>query len=123
MAHQIGFAAENEANFVGFLATNYNDDVFFKYASYRMAFGYCISELRKRDRELSKELWKTVHIGIRKDFNYSYRFWKSYKNPFEPLVKKGYNAYLKANKQEKGIASYSYVVNLFIHYFESLEDI
>jgi hypothetical protein len=38
-------------------------------------------------------------------------------------VKKGYNAYLKANKQEKGIASYSYVVNLFIHYFESLEDI
>ena len=123
MAHQIGFAAENEANFIGFLAANYNDDVFFKYASYRMAFGYCISELRKRDRELSKELWKTVYIGIRKDFNYSYQFWKSYKNPFEPLVKKGYNAYLKANKQEKGIASYSYVVNLFIHYFESLEDI
>ena len=88
-----------------------------------MAFGYCISELRKRDRKLTKKLWKTVQIGIEKDFNASYQFWKSYKNPFEPLVKKGYNAYLKANKQDKGIASYSYVVNLFIHYFESLEDI
>jgi hypothetical protein len=123
MAHQIGFAAENEANFVGFLAANYNDDVFFKYASYRMAFGYCISELRKRDDKLSKELWKTVHIGVGKDFNASYKFWQSYNNPFEPLVKKGYNAYLKANKQDNGIASYSYVVNLFIHYFENLEDI
>jgi hypothetical protein len=123
MAHQIGFAAENEANFVGFLAANYNDDIFFKYASYRMAFGYCISELRKRDHKLTKELWKTVHIGVGKDFNASYQFWEAYRNPFEPLVKKGYNAYLKANKQDKGIASYSDVVNLFIHYFESLEDL
>jgi hypothetical protein len=123
MAHQIGFAAENEANFVGFIAANYNDDVFFKYASYRMAFGYCISELKKRDRKLTKELWKTLHIGVGKDFNASYQFWRNYKNPFEPLVKKGYNAYLKANKQDKGIASYSDVVNLFIHYFENLEDI
>jgi hypothetical protein len=118
MAHQIGFAAENEANFVGFLAANYNDDVYFKYASYRMAFGYCISELRKRDRVLSKELWKTVNKGVIKDFNASYTFWQGYKNPFEPIIKKGYNAYLKANKQDKGVESYNYVVDLFISYFE-----
>ena len=117
MAHQIGFAAENEANFVGFLAANYNDDVYFKYASYRMAFGYCISEIRKRDKELSKKLWKTVNKGISKDFNASYQFWKSYKNPLEPFLKKGYNAYLKANNQTKGIQSYNYVVDLLIHYF------
>ena len=119
MAHQIGFAAENEANFVGFLAANYNDDVYFKYASYRMAFRYCISELRKRDSEKSKELWKTVNKGIIKDFNASYAFWQAYKNPFEPLIKKGYNAYLKANKQTKGVESYNYVVDLFISYFSN----
>ena len=119
MAHQIGFAAENEANFVGFLAANYNDDVYFKYASYRMAFGYCISELRKRNPSASKELWLTVNKGISKDFNASYTFWQQYKNPFEPLVKKGYNAYLKANKQDKGVQSYNYVVDLFISYFNT----
>ena len=118
MAHQIGFAAENEANFIGFLAANYNGNIYFKYASYRMAFGYCISELRKRDKNLSKELWKTVNMGISKDFNASYLFWQGYKNPFEPFVKKGYNAYLKANNQEKGLQSYNYVVDLFISYFE-----
>lgn len=123
MAHQIGFAAENEANFIGFLATNYNDDIYFKYASYRMAFGYCISEVRKRDSNLSKELWQTVNKGITKDFNNSYLFWQQYKNPFEPIIKKGYNAYLKANKQAKGVQSYNYVVDLFICYFETSKEI
>lgn len=123
MAHQIGFAAENEANFVGFLAANYNDDIYFKYASYRMAFGYCIREVRKRDRDASKTLWKTVNKGIIKDFNNSYEFWQQYKNPFEPLVKKGYNAYLKANKQNKGVDSYDYVVDLLISYFETSKEI
>ena len=118
MAHQIGFAAENEANFIGFLAANYNDNIYFKYASYRMAFGYCISELRKRDKNVSKELWKSVNQGIIKDFNSSYNFWQKYQNPLEPLVKKGYNAYLKANNQEKGVDSYSYVVDLLISYHE-----
>lgn len=123
MAHQIGFAAENEANFVGFLAANYNNNIYFKYASYRMAFGYCISEIRKRDSSLSSKLWKTVHKGISKDFNASYHFWQQYKNPFEPLVKKGYNAYLKANKQHKGVDSYNYVVDLLISYFEASKEI
>ena len=118
MAHQIGFAAENEANFIGFLAANYNDNNYFKYASYRMAFVYCISELRKRDKNLSIALWKTVNKGIIKDYNVSNSFWNKYENPFEPIVKKGYNAYLKANKQAKGVASYNYVVDLFISYLE-----
>jgi hypothetical protein len=119
MAHQIGFAAENEANFVGFLAANYNQDSYFKYASYRMAFGYCLSEIRKRDKEIYLETLKKVNKGILKDFNASYEFWLQYENPFEPLVKKGYNAYLKANKQDKGVQSYNYVVDLLISYFET----
>ncbi len=118
MAHQIGFSAENEANFVGFLAAIYNKDSYFQYSGYRMAFGYCISEIRKRNKKLSKELWKTVNKGVTKDFNVSYLFWQQYKNPIEPYLKKGYNSYLKANKQDKGIQSYSYVVDLLISYFE-----
>ncbi|UAM99238.1 DUF3810 domain-containing protein [Polaribacter litorisediminis] len=123
IAHQIGYAAENEANFVGFLAANYKDDLYFKYASYRMAFGYCISEIRKRDSEKSKELWQTLNKGIIADFNASYDFWQQYKNPFEPLIKKGYHVYLKANKQAKGVDSYDYVVDLLISYFEASKEI
>jgi hypothetical protein len=123
MAHQIGFAAEDEANFVGFLAAAYNPDLYFKYASYRMAFSYCISELGKRDKNASNELWKALNRGVIKDFRSSYTFWEQYRNPFEPIIKKGYSAYLKANKQTKGIASYNYVVDLFISYFETSKEL
>lgn len=121
MAHQIGFAAENEANFIGFLAANYSYNIYFKYASYRMAFGYCISELKKRDPKSFSELWKTVNQGIILDFKASFDFWEQYQNPFEPFIKKGYDAYLKANNQQNGVESYNYVVDLFISYFENLD--
>lgn len=118
MAHQLGFAAENEANFIGFLAANHSADIYFQYASYRMAFGYCISELRKRDPEKQALLMKSVNIGILKDFKESYDFWEQYQNPFEPFIKKGYDTYLRANNQQKGVDSYNYVVDLLISYFE-----
>jgi len=118
MAHQIGFAAENEANFVGFLATLSNDDIYFKYAAYRMAVRYTIFELYKRDSEKYKELFQTLNKGILKDFRTSTQFWESFENPFEPILKKGYNAYLKSNKQTKGVNSYNYVVDLLIHYYK-----
>lgn len=118
MAHQIGFAAENEANFVGFLATLSNDDVYFKYAAYRMAVRYTIFELYKRDPEKYRELFKTLNKGIIKDFRASTEFWESFENPFEPILKKGYNAYLKSNKQRKGVDSYNYVVDLLISYYK-----
>lgn len=118
IAHQLGYSAENEANFIGFLASVANKDKYFQYSGYRMAFGYCISEIRKRDREFSRELWKSVNKGISKDYSVTYQFWQQYKNPIEPYMKKGYNSYLKANKQTKGIDSYNYVVDLLISYFK-----
>ena len=119
MAHQIGFAAENEANFIGFLAALFNDDPYFKYSAYRMATRYVIFELYKRDQDTFKEIYKTLNKGVLIDFKCSTDFWNTYKNPFEPIVKKGYNVYLKSNKQVKGINSYNYVVNLLISYFKT----
>ena len=117
MAHQIGWAAENDANFVGFLASVANDDLYFKYSGYRMAYNYSLSQLYKRDKKIAKKIRKTVNKGIYKDYNHSYLHWKQFDNPIEPYFKKGYNSYLKANNQSKGIESYSYVVDLLIVYF------
>ncbi len=118
IAHQIGWSAENDANFVGFLACIYSDDIYFNYSGYRMAYRYCMREIRKRDKELFNTIKKTVHKGISKELYDNYLFWKKYENPIEPYLKKGYNSYLKANNQTKGIESYSYVVDLLIAHFE-----
>ena len=83
-----------------------------------MATRYAIFELYKRDKEIFKEVYKTINQGILIDFKTSSDFWNTYKNPFEPIVKKGYNAYLKSNNQDKGIRSYNYVVDLLINFFK-----
>lgn len=117
MAHQLGWAAENEANFIGFLAATANTDVFFQYSGFRMAFSYAYSELRKRDPAMANLIWRKLHSGIVKDYRATSRFWSAYENPIEPYIKKGYNSYLKANNQDKGIDSYNYVVDLLISYY------
>ena len=81
-----------------------------------MAFSYLISEVRKRNKTIFNTLINSVNKGILIDFKESSAFWNQYKNPIEPLIKKGYNSYLKANNQAKGIQSYNYVVDLIISY-------
>lgn len=116
MAHQIGYAAENEANFIGYLASTHHPDPYFKFAGYLTALKYLLSELYKRDPDEFQSAKSKLNPGILKNLKASKDFWKSYENPLEPLFKKSYNTYLKANKQKGGIQSYNYMVNLLLNY-------
>jgi effector-binding domain-containing protein len=118
-AHQIGYAAENETNFIGCLAAIYNDDIYFKYSGYIFALRHCLNEVYLRDETLYHTLVEKVNKGILKNYQESYEFWDSYQNPLEPLFKKTYSTFLKANNQDKGIESYSYAVALLVNYFKN----
>ena len=118
IAHQLGYAAENEANFIGCLAAINNEDIYFIYSGYAFALQHCINEVYNRDTELFKELGKTINKGIKKNYREVREFWDRYQNPTEPLFKTTYNAYLEANDQEGGMESYSYVVALIVNYFD-----
>ena len=56
VAHQLGYAAENEANFIGSLAAILNEDIYFRYSGYTFALRYCLAELFKRDPEIYKTI-------------------------------------------------------------------
>ncbi|WP_339917683.1 DUF3810 domain-containing protein [Yeosuana marina] len=119
VAHQLGYAAENEANFIGCLAAINHNDIYFKYSGYTFALRFCLNEIYRRDEALFNSITKTVNKGILKNYQDMREFWDAYQNPAEPLFKKTYSSYLKANKQDKGMESYSYVVALFVNYFET----
>lgn len=119
VAHQLGFAAENEANFIGCLAAINHDDVYFKYSGYTFALRFCLNEIYRRDEALFDSITKTVNKGILKNYQEIRTFWDTYENPAEPIFKTTYSSYLKANKQDKGMQSYNYVVALFVNYFET----
>ena len=117
MAHQQGYAAENEANFIGFLSAYNHPDSDIQYAASLFGFRYCYAELRKANPSKAKEIAQRLRPGIFANFAESTTFWKAHKNPFEPLFKKSYDTYLKANSQANGIQSYNQVVSLLLQQF------
>ena len=119
IAHQLGYAAENEANFIGCLASINNDDIYFKYAGFTFGLRYCINEIYYRDECLYEDMIADLNKGILKNYKEVRDFWEAHENPFEPLFKVFYGQFLKANKQDKGMESYSYVVALLVNYFEA----
>ncbi|WGD33908.1 DUF3810 domain-containing protein [Olleya sp. YS] len=118
VAHQLGYAKENEANFIGFMATISNDNVYFKYSGYTFGLRHCLGEVFRRNPQLYEELIPTINKGILKNYQEVREFWDSYQNPFEPIFRSTYSSYLKANNQANGMASYSYVVALLVNYLE-----
>lgn len=118
MAHQLGYAAENEANFIGCLASINNDDVYIKYTGYTFGLRFCLNEIYRRDECLYEDLVADVNRGILKNYKEVREFWEAHQNPTEPIFKLFYGNFLKANKQDKGMESYSYVVALLVNYFE-----
>lgn len=117
VAHQLGYAAENEANFIGSLAAIHNDDIYFQYSGYTFALRYCLAELFRRDPEIYERIAPTLNRGIFENYKEVQSFWLVYKNPLEPLFEKTFDSFLKANNQSDGMKSYSYVVALLVNYY------
>ena len=118
MAHQLGIASESEANFIAFYNCIKHSDPFIQYSGYTFALRYCYSELFKLNPEKAKEKIKTLKPGVLNNLFEISQFWMYYKNPLEPIIKKGYDSYLKANGQSRGIKSYNDMVGLVVAYLE-----
>lgn len=118
IAHQLGYAAENEANFIGCLAAINSDDIYFNYAGYTFGLRYCLNEIYNRDECLYEDLLANVNEGILKNYEEVRDFWEVHENPIEPFFKIFYSNFLKANNQSKGMESYNYVVALLVNYFK-----
>lgn len=118
-AHQLGFAKENEANFIAALATTNYDDLFFNYSGITFALKFCINDLYLRDEQKAICLMEQkLRHGVIENYREVNRFWEAYENPLEPIFKSAYDNYLKANNQPKGIDTYSYVVALLVNYYK-----
>jgi len=121
MAHQMGYASESECNFIGFLASVKNDNLYFQYSGYSMALRYCLANWQVRDEKIFKQLLKTVHPGILKNYKESDHFWKQYETPIETGFHAFYDNFLKLNQQKDGMDSYSKFVNLMVNYYKKNE--
>ena len=119
MAHQLGYASESEANFVGFLAAVSNDDLYMQYSGYTLALRYCLRNWQIRDEKKAAALLKTLNPGIRKNFDESKAFWEQHETFIESGFKLFYDNFLKFNQQEEGLESYSRFVDMIVNYYKT----
>jgi len=119
MAHQMGYASESECNFIGFLASVKNENLYFQYSGYSLALRYCLANWQVRNPKILKQLLKTINPGILKNYQESEDFWKHYQTPIETGFKIFYDNFLKINQQKDGLNSYSKFVDLMVNYYSA----
>jgi len=116
MAHQLGYASETEANFVGYLTATNSNNNYFKYSVYLDLYRYARMELFIRNTlpDNSNKLDSLVKIDLR-NIN---RFFYKERNNIAGRVTSLYGLYLQANNQQKGIDSYDDVISLLMAYYK-----
>ena len=114
IAHQWGYAAEDEANYISIKACIASENKLIDYAGNMLAFQYLTNALYRYDSKLAQEQYTSVPEGVLVHFKEVQMFWQKYQNPFEAVFEKSYDQYLRANHQQAGIKSYSLVVDLLV---------
>ena len=116
MGHQLGYAKENEANFAGYLAARHSPDAAFEYSVYFDLYLYAARELYLRDSSQVRPIRDRLRPDIRQDFRDLRQFNQKFVNPFEPVIRRLYGSYLRANHQPQGIMTYDEVNAWLIAY-------
>ena len=118
MAHQIGYAKENAANFVGYLAAVNSSDTLFHYSCYLDLYMYANREVFYFDSTRAKQSAELLSPFVKKDLDEWRAFNKSHQSFIEPAITWMYGNYLKLNEQPKGMHSYNEVISMLLAYYK-----
>lgn len=120
MAHQIGYAKEMEANFVGFLVGTHSSDPVFRYSAYLDVLIYTNVQVRAFDTTSANVALKSLSDPVKADLREWRAFSLAHRSIFEPPVRWIYGKFLKINDQPLGILSYDQVTSLVISYYQKM---
>ena len=117
VAHQLGYAKENEANFVGYLSATASGDSLLQYSVYLDMFIYCNRNLYGMDSTSAKKYKEQLVPDVLADLKEWRTFNKNHRSPIEPVFKWIYGKYLQGNQQPQGVLSYDEVTGFIIAYY------
>ncbi|UEG52017.1 DUF3810 domain-containing protein [Mucilaginibacter daejeonensis] len=117
MAHQMGFAREDEANFVGYLAGIHSNDRSLRYSAYYLAMQEFIHQVRRRDSTASKQFKTHLSPAVLADLKADRAYWQRYDRQISRLSGIFYDNFLKVNKQPEGLRTYNRMIILTMGYY------
>jgi len=112
MSHQVGYAAEDEADFAGFIVAIKSKDRLLRYSAYHLAVDEFMHTLRRRDTVAHKELKAMISKQVHQDFVTERAYWMAYETQLSWISSIFYDNFLKANNQPRGLGTYNRMVLL-----------
>ena len=117
LSHLRGYMQEEEANFIGVLATIGADDLYFNYSGYVSAWVYAGNALARIDSTAFATLYSRINARTRQDMLYNNAYWKQFEGKPAEAHEQLNDAYLKMQGQATGVRSYGHVTDLMLEYF------
>ncbi len=118
LAHQKNVSSEQEANFLSVAACLSSGDDVFVYSGYLSGSIYLMNALYLADYDRWAQLYDEIQGGMLTDWNENNEYWKRFESPITDSSAAVYDTFLKANGQEKGIASYGACVDMLVNYYK-----
>ena len=113
-AHQRGFAPEDEAGFVGYLACALSDDPYSRYSGALFAQRQLIGELGRYDLKRAQALLARRLPGVQRDVDFLRAFWARYEGTATRVSQSVNDRYLKSQGMKGGVATYAASRNLIV---------
>ena len=117
LSHLRGYMQEEEANFIGVLATIGADDLYFNYSGYVSAWVYAGNALARIDSTAFAALYSRINARTRQDMLYNNAYWQQFEGKPAEAHEQLNDAYLKMQGQTSGVRSYGHVTDLMLEYF------
>ncbi len=122
MAHQLGFAREEEANYIAYLTCKMHPDPDFNYSGALFAVLHIINEVYRYSPDIYNALMVELNEGVIRDIQEIKRFNKSYDGNVKQAFLNYNDFYLKMNGQEQGLKSYRRVVDYLVAEYRLKQD-
>lgn len=114
MAHQRGFAREDEANYIAYLACIHSDNPLFVYSGYYTAFTYAMGQLYLYDQKSWQEISSATSSGIWLDNLEESNFWQQYQTVSSEFTGSVNDTYLTVMDVDDGVHSYGRMIDLIL---------
>jgi len=119
ISHQRGVTQESEANFWGFMAAVHSDDPLARYSAFRFANRQMVFELSRVDMNTALNMSRRRLPGVQRDIEFARTYWRQFEGPGTQIGSSMNNAFLRTNRVEGGVRSYSMSSRLFLSYARS----
>ena len=118
VAHQLGYAKEMEANFVGYIAAISSKDTLLHYSVYFDLFMYANNSLYFSDSAFAKICRKDLLPQVKEDYLKWHNFKRAHQSYMNAFVNLVYGNFLKQNQQPLGMQSYNAVTGFLIDWYK-----